>query len=924
MTRTNLAFAFTLLLALPCLCLPATTFYVSPSGRDSFSGTLPSPNPAHTDGPFATIVAARDAVRALKASAPLTAPVDVLIRAGTYRLSDPLVFTPADSGTEAAPITYAAYPGEHPLISGGRTITGWQKSGKLWIATIPDVAARGWAFRSLFVSRADGTTPPQEADTSNPMYPTPLRCRERRVLARDPNEGYYYMYGTAPPGKDPVTGKPVDRGKSAFRFSTGDIKPWPDITDADIFTFYVWETGLFPIKSVDPETDTVVVSGESKWPFTTATARQRYFIEGAFEALDAPGEFYLDRRTGKLFYYPVPGEDPSNVVVTAPVVQQLVLLQGDPDAGHYVDYLSFRGLRFSYADYALEPTGHGDWQAAVTVSASIHASGSRHCSLDSCEVSHIGNYAVWFERGCQYNRVAMCHLHDLGAGGVRFGQEGPPASEPARTHHNVCTNNFIHDAGYLFCGAVGVWIGHASDNEVTHNEICDINYTGISCGWSWGYGPTDHTNNLIAYNHIHHVAARGVMSDTGAIYTLGLSTGTRLDHNLIHDCWNYPPQPGAGGIYPDEGSSGITIENNVVYDTISGGFTMHYGEGNLVRNNIFAFGRDQQVVRGRDEEHLAFTFERNLIYYDSGATWVAAGLHHNYTADHNLYFNASGQPLVFLGNLDFKQWQALGQDVHSVIADPRFVDPAHRDFRLRPDSPALALGFVPIDMSTVGLTGPRGWTDLPRQIKRAHVDLGKAPVPTPNLVDEGFERTPLGSTADGAVTYGQTSEATIRVTDEQAASGKRSLKFTDAAGLDQPWNPHMWYTPNLYDGVARLQFDLRLGPGAQVWEEWRDNASPYHTGPSLGIDADGNLKIIGAPMTKLPAEKWIHFDITCTLGEKAPGKYSVTVTIPGQKPVTMRDIPCDPKFRHLEWMGFISNSTDVRVFYLDNVKLTRQ
>ncbi len=916
-----------LLSATYCLSAPAppavVTVYVSPSGNDSWSGLLAEPRPDKTDGPLATITAARDLLRHLDPEVKTAGPADVLIRAGTYRLADPLVFTPADSGTESCPITYAAYPGEHPLISGGRVITGWQKSGKLWVTTLPDVPARGWTFRQLFVSRRDGKTPPQEADTSNSMYPTPLRCRERRILARDPNEGYFYMAGAAAALQDPATGKEIDRSKTAFRFSPGDIKAWPDLADADVFAFYVWETGMFPIASVDQDTSTVQVTGESKWPFTTAAPRQRYFIENAFEALDAPGEFYLDRRTGKLFYYPVPGEDPTNVVVTAPVVRQFVVLEGNPDAQQYVDYLSFRGLRFSYADYALEPEGHGDWQAAVTVPASIQARGARHCTIEGCEVSHIGTYAIYFDRGCTYNRVAMNHLHDLGAGGVRFGEQGPPASEPLRTHHNVCTNNFIHDGGYVYPGAVGVWIGHASDNEVTHNEICDLNYTGISCGWSWGYGPTDHRNNLIAFNHIHHVAARGVMADTGAIYTLGLSAGTRLDHNLIHDCWSYPPQPGAGGIYPDEGSSGITIENNVVYDTVSGGLTVHYGEGNLVRNNIFAFGRDQQVVRGRNEEHLAFTFEHNLIYYDSGATWAASGPNHNWAADHNLYFNASGQPLVFLGDLDFKQWQALGQDVHSVVADPKFVDPERRDFRLRPDSPALKLGFVPIDISTAGLTGPREWTALPGQIKRARVDLGKRPIPGPNLIDDGFEKTPVGSTADGAVTWGQTATATIRVTDELAASGKHSLKFTDAPGLDQPFNPHLWYTPNLYDGVVRLQYDLRFGQGALVWNEWRDNASPYRVGPSLGIDADGNLKVSGVVVTQLPADKWIHFDITCGLGTKATGKYSVTVTVPGQKPVTVADAACDPKFARLEWLGFVSNSTDVRVFYLDNLRLTR-
>jgi hypothetical protein len=196
-----------------------------------------------------------------------------------------------------------------------------------------------------------------------------------------------------------------------------------------------------------------------------------------------------------------------------------------------------------------------------------------------------------------------------------------------------------------------------------------------------------------------------------------------------------------------------------------------------------------------------------------------------------------------------------------------------------------------------------------------------AAVAKPQLVDEGFEKTAVGAPAQGCVTWGEAGTATIRVTDEVAASGKRSLKFTDAPGLDQPWNPHLWYTPYLLEGVARLQYDLRIEAGAQVWNEWRDAANPYRIGPSLGIDANGDLTASGRKVASIPAGQWVHFDVTCGLGKQSTGTYDLTVTIPGRPPIALTKLPCDLQLKRLEWLGFVSNATDPKVFYLDNVKL---
>ena len=190
-----------------------------------------------------------------------------------------------------------------------------------------------------------------------------------------------------------------------------------------------------------------------------------------------------------------------------------------------------------------------------------------------------------------------------------------------------------------------------------------------------------------------------MLSDMGAIYTLGVSPGTRIRYNLIHDVWSRTY--GGWGIYPDEGSSFILIENNLVYRTKTGGFHQHYGQENIVRNNIFSFGHEHQFGRTRIEYHDSFIFEKNLVYFTEGDVWTGSWTENRAIVRNNLYFDPGRKKLVF-GGMTIKQWQARGLDIDSMIVDPKFVNPAKGDFRLKKNSPAFKLGFVEFDLSTVG------------------------------------------------------------------------------------------------------------------------------------------------------------------------------------------------------------------------------
>jgi hypothetical protein len=684
----------------------AADFYVAPTGNDTWSGKLAQPNAGHSDGPFATLQRARDAARQLKA----TQSVTVQLRGGTYRLESMLEFLPKDSGTEQCPVTYAAYPGEKPVISGGRAITGWRKgSGQLWQAEVPGVRDGKWRFHQLFVNG------------------------QRRTRARTPNVGFLYTAGII---------KPFDRhkwwagdieAKTGFRYREGDIRPWKNASDALIVIYHSWTTSIHSITAVDTAERIVRLAPRSAWPIGYWWEyNTRYHVENVPEALDAPGEWYLDRSTGVLSYWPLAGEDMTTAEVVAPVVRQtLVALRGDPAAKRTIEYLRFRGLTFAHADCYIAPDMELDQQGGFGQKPLVAAEGLRHTVFEDCELAHAGENGIWFDAGCTDNVLRRCEIHDLGGGAVFLGATRYKPDPALAVERNTVDNCFLHDGSNIFRGSQGVWIGKASYNQVTHNEISDFHHLGLSVGHSWGYAPSTAHHNLIASNHIHHIC-NGYFSDGGGIYTLGISPGTVIRNNVVHDVIPTPLMPDGGcGIYHDEGSTGILDENNLVYN-VGIPFHQHYGRENTARNNIFALDRKSPVSCARKEDHLSYTFEGNIVLSRGGAATSDkfSPLRCNTAFRRNLYWDLSGKAPLFAGR-SFAEWQATGRDRDSRIADPQFVDAERFDFRLKPTSPALAMGFQPIDVRQTGLYGEPQWTAKPSQTRREPLPQLPPPPPPP-------------------------------------------------------------------------------------------------------------------------------------------------------------------------------------------------
>ena len=872
----------------------AKTFYVSPKGLDNWSGVLKAPNAGATDGPLATIAGARDAIRRLKSRGPLTSPVKLVISGGRYPLPSTFVLTPQDSGLASCPITYEAAPGQRPVFSGGRRITGWQKgTDDLWVADVPEVRAGDRYFHQLFVNG------------------------KRATRARHPNKGYLRTNGPIEPLRDRRAARGDSSKKMGFRFNPGDVQQWDGLDEANVFLYHSWTTSLHWVKEVDLEQNILRFVARSGWPVGYWERKQRYHLENYFEALDPPGEWYLDRKTGKLYYWPLNGENLSRADVIAPKLGILLQLNGEPELGLLIENVTFRGLAFQHADWIVEKTAVNDGQgAAFQRDAGVVLRGTRNITFERCEIAHIGMYALWLRRGAQQTKVIQCHIHDLGSGGVRIGETSSPRNLQQASDGNLIENSFIHDGGHVFPAGHGVWIGRASHNTVRRCEVCDFYYSGFGIGWSWGYAASSAHHNVVDHCHIHNLG-KGVLSDMGAIYTLGLSPGTRLTSNVCHDIYSY--SYGGWGLYNDEGSTDIVMENNIVYNTKTGGYHQHYGKENVLRNNVFAYSRAGQIIRSREEDHTSFIFERNIVLTDNGEPLGGRWKNGNYKMNQNLYWDISGDGAEWAGLL-LEEWQAKGNDAQSLVADPLFVDAKSHDFRLRPGSPAYKLGFKDIDTSEVGLYGPSEWTALPKGIERPPVEY-PAPKKSARSVNEDFEATAVGEPPTKChLSYG--GDSIMAVTDETAAQGKHSLKFGDAPGLANEWQPHLYYRVSIKRGLVRSSLYVRAEPGARMYLEWRDYRGQYKVGPNFAITPDGQFMSNRKPLLAIPHSEWIKVEIQCMVGPKKSGTFDMTVTVPGQPARERKGLPFgNPGFRRLTWVGFASTATDRQTFYVDDLRV---
>jgi hypothetical protein len=860
------------------------------------------------------MAAVRGARQAMTQSEIPTGPVNVFLRGGTYEVREPILFTPADSGSAAAPVTYAAYRGEKPVLSGGKRLAGaWaQTPGKpYWQLDVPDAHASQWAFRSLFVNG------------------------ESRTRARTPNWGEKVLRAEGrEPGGDP---------RQALRFFPGDVDAtWSNPTDIDVVLLCSWTPTIHRVKEIIPERRAVRFFSSHSRAVDAWERNFRYYLSNVFEGLDQPGEWYLNRHTGTLYYYPLPGESMAAADVVAPVMKSRMLeFAGDLAGGQCVEHLHFRDLALRHLDGDMDKHNGVYRQGHMYLTSAIVAKGLRHASFERCELSQLGEYALELADGCRDVTVRQCHIWDLGAGGIQLGvTDLGTLKSPARTNDAasaseravtglVIDNNCLHRLGTIWHGCYGIVNRFASQSQITHNDLFDMHWDaiGLDARWDWK-GETYSCGNVVAYNRLHHLGLR-YQTDAAGVYQFG-PLDTRIHHNLIHDTAAYPGNCGYAGIYLDEQSRGAVVENNLVYNADWYAYFQHKGMDNLFRNNIGAFARDGFLLRGGLNEQWKSNYMeacRN-IYIASNAVaiqreWqpgLKPPLLHG-----NLYHTLAPDTALTFAGKSFAEWQALGHDTNSVVADPGCRNPAAFDFALAPDAPACTLiGFVPFDseIQKAGLYGDASWRGLPKTFTPrtptavwSAEDLDKliAFDLDFNLMKDGDDPGTFRATEQKGAGFAVTSEV-------PGMRGPKCLKGTDKKGLPKSFYPYMHIAPRaLKSGRITFTFAARqpVQGAAPFTVELRGKATS-ESGPSLAIARDGAVKANGKPVGTLAPDEWTAFEISFSLGAKRDGTYTLK-TRTGKDEQTLTLPFGSDSFTELSWLGVTAPADADGCFYLDNL-----
>jgi hypothetical protein len=833
-------------------------------------------------------------------------PVRIVVEDGVHPITETITL-----GQDDSQVTWS---GKNAVFTGGTEITGWTKAeGGLWKASLPDKA---WKFEQLWING------------------------RRATRARSPNKGYFHITDAVGAGVFPDLTKDMNFHAFAIepeQFQVLKAIPQTERDSVWATVTHAWAVGQCRIKALNDQALAVQIKGRAAYPFVEFEPDQRYWLENYRAALDAPGEWFLDATKGELLYLPLPDEDISKAEVIAPVADKFLVIKGAKD-------IHFEGISFQYGHYLYPTDGLHDGQAATKTDGAIEIEDSSGIRFENCEVAHVGRHAIYFKNGCADSSVKRCHLHDLGAGGVFVGEIKRPADERVN-HHIVVDDCIIQHGGRLHPSACGVVFTHTQHCVVTHCDIADFYYTGISAGWNWGYGDTASRETLLENNHIHHLGW-GYLSDMGGYYGLGTSPGTILRGNHVHHIVSH--RYGGWGLYNDEGSTDTLMENNLVHDTWNAGFHQHYGYFNTVRNNIFAFGHTAQVQASRNEPRLRFKYERNIVVWEPDVPLLDGGDWNWKLNDppgrgepkdtaifrNNLYWPTDGKKPALLtkAHYTWDEWRKLGRDSGTIFADPMFEDLAKRDFRLKAGSPADKIGFKPWDLTLAGVRkADAAWVALAAKGSvYPNWDADARPWPSPPYkVDQSFETAPLGvigirngkcdrprEQKDVGEGFGVSGEAASPI----GGVSKRSLKAQDMPGLVHSYDPVLDIYPRWEAGTFHVSFDIMAQESAEWFFEMRVKGGEFAAGPYVRYQKGKLVANNGnsVSLADIKPGEWCRIAITATTGA---GKYDITLTREDGTKKEFKDIPCKPTWNAASYLLFSSLADKKAAYFIDNVKL---
>ena len=557
--------------------LLAGEIWISPKGSDFNDGTRQSPK--------ATLTSALRQAREWRRTEDnrIQGGITIYMEGGTYAFYEPFFIRPEDSGTKESPTIIRSVGDEKVILSGGISINGWKKQGKVWVADVPVFNGRPLDFRQLWVNGKKAVRARDVEDFE----------KMNRICSVDEKNEILYVPAVS-------IRRLID--------NKGNLKA----KYAEMVLHQMWCVANLRIRSVEVQGDSAAIrfhqpesriQFEHPWPrpmVTTDGHNSAFYLTNARELQDVPGEWYHDMDARKVYYYPREGEKMQEAEVIVPAVETLVRVEGTVDRP--VCHIRFEKITFSYTTW-MRPSekGHVPLQAGMYLTdgyridpkmqrnylnhpldnqgwlgrpaAAVRVVAARQIDFERCRFEHLGSTGLDYEEAVQGGVVRGCLFRDIAGNGLLVGSFSPAAHEthlpydPA-DRREVCTqqqinNCYFTEIGNEDWGCLAIAAGYVGDVNIEHNEISEVPYSGISLGWGWTQTVNCMRNNRVHANLIHHYAKH--MYDVAGIYTLGSQPKSYVTENCVHSIYKpgYVHDPNHWFyLYTDEGSSFITVRDN--------------------------------------------------------------------------------------------------------------------------------------------------------------------------------------------------------------------------------------------------------------------------------------------------------------------------------------------------------------------------
>lgn len=557
--------------------LLAGEIWISPKGSDFNDGTRQFPK--------ATLASALRQAREWRRTEDnrIQGGITIYMEGGTYAFYEPVFIRPEDSGTKESSTIIRSVGDEKVILSGGISINGWKKQGKVWVADVPAFNGRPLDFRQLWVNGKKAVRARDVEDFE----------KMNRICSVDEKNEILYVPAVS-------IRRLID--------NKGNLKA----KYAEMVLHQMWCVANLRIRSVEVQGDSAAIrfhqpesriQFEHPWPrpmVTTDGHNSAFYLTNARELQDVPGEWYHDMDARKVYYYPREGEKMQEAEVIVPAVETLVQVEGTLDRP--VCHIRFEKITFSYTTW-MRPSekGHVPLQAGMYLTdgyridpkmqrnylnhpldnqgwlgrpaAAVRVVAARQIDFERCRFEHLGSTGLDYEEAVQGGVVRGCLFRDIAGNGLLVGSFSPDAHEthlpydPA-DRREVCTqqqinNCYFTEIGNEDWGCLAIAAGYVGDVNIVHNEISEVPYSGISLGWGWTQTVNCMRNNRVHANLIHHYAKH--MYDVAGIYTLGSQPKSYVTENCVHSIYKpgYVHDPNHWFyLYTDEGSSFITVRDN--------------------------------------------------------------------------------------------------------------------------------------------------------------------------------------------------------------------------------------------------------------------------------------------------------------------------------------------------------------------------